>query len=217
MWRDKGFTPLKRKRYARCKYRFLSGFTLVELLIVSGIIGVVSFAIYSTFNSGIKVWQKLSVPAPEEDAVLFLQKLSSDIGSLLFSSRINFIGTSQSVSFGGLVVLPSEEGEKKTLGRITYYWDSQEKTLNRREENYSFLYQEKSGEPRKLVNDITDIAFSYFYYDKEQKRWLPKADWSEKEKLPLAVEAKIELKNSCVLTKTIPVPISFIYPIHNTK
>ena len=54
-----------------------SGFTLIELLIVAAMLGVVSLAIYSTFNNGLKLWQKVNKPVAGEDAdIFFEQRLS---------------------------------------------------------------------------------------------------------------------------------------------
>ena len=54
------------------KKKHNNAFTLVELLIVTAMLAVISLAIYSTFSSGLKIWQRVSKPIPEEDLGIFL-------------------------------------------------------------------------------------------------------------------------------------------------
>ena len=51
----------KTKRTHRC------AFTLIETLIVAAMVSVVALAIYSTFSSGVKIWQRLTKVLPDED------------------------------------------------------------------------------------------------------------------------------------------------------
>ena len=50
--------------YTKKKNRL--GFTLVELFLVSVILSIISLAIYSTLNNGIKIWQKINIETPGE-------------------------------------------------------------------------------------------------------------------------------------------------------
>ena len=175
------------------------GHTLMELLIVSAIIALVSLAIYSCFNNGLRLWQRLKQPMVEEDTALFFEKLWLDLENILPCSEISFEGKEQSMSFPG------------TVGRISYYWDKEKQGLNRREQNYSQLFQGELGLAKKLANNITDFCISYLFHNTEKEEWLWKNSWTEAENLPLAVRVEVGLKDGSLpykLSKTISIPIS---------
>ena len=81
-------------------------FTLVELLIVCAVIGAIALAIYATFNSGIKIWQSISVQAPAEDVNIFFGKFSSDLRGSFEFAGIAFFGKEDSFEFPTLVYSP---------------------------------------------------------------------------------------------------------------
>lgn len=192
----------------KSRLRLSRGFTLIELLTVSAIMVIVALEIYSAFNSGIAVWGKIRKGAIEEDAILFFEKLSYDLENILPYSGMDFEGKQKNVTFPARV--------RGSLGRVTYRLNEEAQGLTREEQDYSEVCQESDGKRRRLTEGVNALCFYYLGYDEEQEGWLWKETWQEKN-LPSAVKVEIELKNDIPnykLSRIIPIPLSFIYSVH---
>src|SRR3989338_4885613 len=97
--KNKGFIPLETIGQPEKRKRFLSGFTLIELLIVSALLAVVSLALFSVFNSGIKIWQRINQTSINEDLNIFLSKFARDLANGFSFSAINFSGDAERMQF----------------------------------------------------------------------------------------------------------------------
>lgn len=80
------------------------GVTLLELLVVTAILGVVIAVIAACLGSGIRVWDEArSFKAVEGDAVFVLSLMEKDLRNAFRFSDVPFKGDGGSVSFAGLV------------------------------------------------------------------------------------------------------------------
>ncbi|MFH0731467.1 MAG: type II secretion system protein GspJ [Candidatus Omnitrophota bacterium] len=183
-----------------------SGMTLMEMLIVTIILSVISTAIYSTLSSGLKIWHKLNKPVEEEDLVIFFERFSSDIKTSFKFTGIDFKGKSQGLEFAALVNSPALG--KRSVGRITYSYDAYKNILNRQEADYSLAYQRKGSSSKQAIAKVKYLKFEYYFYDETAKKYNWAQDWRD-EKLPLAVRIILELKNGATeekLTRTVNIP-----------
>jgi hypothetical protein len=196
-------------------------FTLVELLITTTILGIISVAIVANFAGALKIYERVrNYTGIRPDALLSLEKMERDFRNTVSSSEIDFIGERKSVFFAGL----TSEGN---LGRVLYYTKGRDDTLTREEQEYARAVSSKikkgKGAVRKLI-PVKDIEFTYYYYDPEDKEYKWKDSWkveddekvlNEKEadrenEIPLGVRVELTFKEGAkdvTLTKTVLIPV----------
>jgi len=186
----------------------IRAFTLIELLIVCGILGVITLAIYATFNSGIKIWQRINVQVPAEDLNIFFGKFSSDLRNSFEFTGITFFGTEDMFEFPTLAYSPSLD--RRTVGQVRYSYDSGDEMLRREERGYSQIYNDESGTVMISLKDIKEVSFQYFNYDEDIKKYYWQGEWFE-EGLPVAVKMELEFDDGTQIrrvSKTVAIPVS---------
>ncbi|MEK6567537.1 MAG: hypothetical protein AABZ27_02205 [Candidatus Omnitrophota bacterium] len=196
----RAFTPLeitegsyrnesKRKRSPKGDLS-LTGFTLIELCLVSLIASVIGLAVYFTFSNGMRIWQKANQKVVEEDLSIFFDRFASDVRSCLKFSGLGFLGTKERLEIASLVVSPYLKN--KTIGRVAYFYEPKSKALFREENDLSRIFEGKQGIAKGILENLNSLKFGYYFYDKEKKEyvWLEDATL---EGLPLAVRIEFEL------------------------
>jgi prepilin-type N-terminal cleavage/methylation domain-containing protein len=183
------------------------GFSLVEMLVVTAMLGVISLAIFSTFNNGFKIWQKINKPLLEEDLGIFFDKLSQDLSNCLKSSSLPFSGDQNNL--GVPVLVNSPRLKVRSLGLVTYSYDHQSGILYRQQKDYSQLYNRQEDTPVPLLKNLQFFKFEYYYYDKNKKENLWREEWPGAG-IPLAVRVGLSLNDSSgtdKIIRTISIPI----------
>lgn len=183
-------------------------FTLVELLLVSAMLGIISLAIFATFNSGIKIWQRLNTTLPEEDLDIFFDKFGTDLRNSFGFKYMNFIGTADKIEFATLV--NSSRLNKRTVGLVTYSYDPMTEVLDREEKDFSQIYNDEEGIITLSLKNVASLGFQYYFYDEERREYLWDDEW-RKEKLPLAIRISLEFNDGTQtnkVTKTVSLPAS---------
>ena len=170
-------------------------------------LGIISLAIFSTFNNGFKVWQKINKPLGEEDLGIFFDKLAQDLNNCLKSSSIPFTGEQNNLGIPTQVNSPRLK--TRTLGLVTYSYDQQPGVLNRQPKDFSQLYSRQEDDPVTLLKNIRSFKFEYYYFDKQKQEYLWQEEWSG-EGIPLAVRVGLSLNDSSgtdKIIRTITVPV----------
>jgi prepilin-type N-terminal cleavage/methylation domain-containing protein len=176
-------------------------FTFLELIIVVTIFSILSLAVYGTFNSGLRLWQRIQDKSLLQRKVLLgMERISKDLHQALNFSKIGFSAKTTEIVFA---VLDGDE-----ILKVTYFLEAQD--LYYREENFRDVIAEKKNNAKlkRLLSGIENLKFSFAYEEagKEQYSW--KDTWEKTEGSPPLV-IKIELKVKDVnFVKTIPLPIS---------
>jgi len=201
------------------------GFTLVELLVTSFILGVISVGIIASFASGLKVYEKVqNYMGSRADVLLALERIERDLRNIVNSSVVEFIGENELISFASV----TDDG---SLGRVLYYVKGARDMFTREEQGYKLATEMKlrkgKGKVKKLVS-VRDIDFTYYYYDKEDEEykwvevWDPEENGdegeeiSEDERVPLGVRLEmtfIEGRERITLTRTVLVPVGYRGPV----
>lgn len=185
-----------------------NGFTLIELLIVTALLAVISLSIYATFNSGIKIWQRVNKQLPEEDLDIFFEKFALDLRNSFKFNGLNFLGEEKRLEFATLVNNPRIN--KKTVGKAIYLYDSESKIIKRSLLDFSQIYNGKEGTTQELLKNVESLKFRYYLYDKEKKEYLWQDEWL-KEDLPLAVRIELDVVDGSQINKfikTVSIPVS---------
>ena len=166
------------------------GFTLVELLIVTVIMAIISLAIFSTFSSGLKIYNRMNSEFTLEDAVIFCDRMGQDLRNSLNFTGIKFTGKDDEFEFASIFY--SSRMRKRTVGRVKYIFDSSAEKIERHADDYSFIYNQEEPAGRQSLDKIKSCVFAYYFFDSQEKEfvWLP--DWN-KEGLPLAVRMELAI------------------------
>ncbi len=184
-----------------------SGFSLVELLVVMVMLSVISLAIYSTFNNGFKIWQKVNQPLEQQDLGIFFDKLAQDLSNCLHSANIPFSGSLNTLTIPTLVFSPRLK--IKSLGSVDYFYDPQAGFVYRQTKDFSQLYNRQQESPVLLLKEIRFFRFEYYYFDAEKQTYLWQEEWLSTG-LPLAVRVVLGFNDSDEnnqFIRTISVPI----------
>jgi prepilin-type N-terminal cleavage/methylation domain-containing protein len=180
-----------------------NGFTLIEMLITVAIFSVVSVAVYSTFSSGLSVWQRAQKTGIAENRdLLRIEKLGRELSGAFAFKDINFIGAKDNLQLPGIV--------DSDIARITYSFDAGKKILFRSVMRLADILAAK-GESKELKSNVSaylsgvdKLNFSYFYFDIQKNNYAWRDDWGLPS-LPLAVKLDITLRNE-THTATIFIP-----------
>lgn len=193
----------------RCLMRRNRGFTLIEMLMVSLIMSIISLGLYVTLNSGIKVWQRINnQELAAEEVNIFFDKFALDLRNSLSFTTINFIGTENGLSFASII--KSQRLEGRTIGQVLYTYDSRTGLLNRQQKDYSQIYNAEEAAPSAMLKNIKSLVFQYYVYDKERKEYF----WHNEplaEQIPRAVRLELEFLDGAKtygFTKTAAIPVN---------
>jgi len=183
-------------------------FTLIELLIVTAILAVISLAIYAMVNNGLKIWQKVNNQRIiEEDIDIFFEKFAHDLRNCAEFSSVKFIGTPERLEFATIVNSPALH--RNTIGQIRYVYDKETQQLERIQRDYSQIYSEEKGVSQPLLGNLKSCKFFYYIQNENSKErlWVQE---SPVDKIPLAVRIELQLTNGTELsefTRTVSIPV----------
>jgi|YelNatPaOPRAMG01_1025707.scaffolds.fasta_scaffold09586_3 hypothetical protein len=184
------------------------GLSVLELFLVLALFPVVSLAIYTTFNSGIKIYQRINRCLPLEKLNLFLNKFNEDLRNSFPFKIIPFKGERESLSFGCFLYDPQFKTE--VPAKVLYFYDPDKKTLIRRKYYYSEIFFDLEGKEKETLENVIDLNFKYYYYNKENNEFV----WQDKtleDKIPLAVKVEFNFRENekeNFYTYTVSLPIS---------
>lgn len=185
------------------------GLSLVEILIVMVIMSLISLAVYANLSSGIKIWQRINKPRPEEDLNIFLDRFMQDLKNALKFQGLDFLGTEDSFELPTLINSPALK--TKTVGKVIYYYDRREKILKRQQQDLSQIYNRQDSGPVRQLGNVESLRFQYCSYDKEKKEFIWQEEWKTKDEFPLSVRMELEFNNGIqtkAFTRTVDIPIS---------
>ncbi len=181
------------------------GFALIELLVVTVMLSVVCLALYSTFASGARIWQRVNRMSLNEDVNILFDRFASDIRNSIVFTGLRFTGTESRFELPTLVMSPSLGAQ--IPGTVAYaYADN---TLTRSQADYSQIYQGMSGALRPVMTGMGSCRFAYYLYDEEVKEYVWVDEWTRQD-LPLAIRMELTVgqdddKES--FTKTVSLPL----------
>ena len=183
-----------------CTLNAGKGFTLIELMVSTSILGMIGLAVLTTFGSGFHVYERVqSYGGLQAEILLSLEEMGRDLSNTFSFSGIGFEGEAQKITFPAVIeaieLIEDEEMIAVSVGRISYYLDGddEEKILVRDMRDYSQAGSEdQSGDHQSgSLTYVKDILFSYYFFDGISQEYGWKESWPAEEGLPAAV--KIEL------------------------
>lgn len=140
----------------------------------------------------------------QADVLLSFEKLEKDLRNTINFSGINFAGEREKVSFAGLMGVPVSSGESLSLGRISYYFDINNKSLVREENAYASPLSDS-----KALVSLKDVGFTYYYFNPKAENYV----WADSvDGIPKAIKIKVVFKSEndkdIEITRTVLIPVS---------
>jgi hypothetical protein len=180
-------------------------------MVVSVIMALISLVIFSTFNNGMKIWQRVQKLSLAEDCDIFLDRFTQDTTNAFYFTGISFKGTSDRLLFPGFV--QSQRMNKRTVGQIQYSYDQDVQLLTRSQADYSQALSGEELSVRSQLSNISKCSLRYYVFDPERKVYL----WAEeytpstvKPVLPRAVRLVLEIKDGANvrwINRTVEIPV----------
>jgi prepilin-type N-terminal cleavage/methylation domain-containing protein len=189
--------------------RSRNGFTLIEVLVVTVIVAVISLAIFSTLDSGLKIWRRVHATSADEDMAIFFLRLGSDVHNAFSYGNQTLAGTSSEVEIPSSEVTPA--------GTVSVAYDHTARRVCRRLKTRSQTEERADGTLSSCLGDVERLELSYYANatDTQDRVWV---DAWRKSELPLAVRVELERvigQTRTSYAKTVFVPVA-VYR-HETK
>lgn len=160
-------------------------FTLVEMLIVTAILGFVTLTLYSALSNGIRVWQRVRQPAAGEEVVLFLEKFTIDMRNAFAFKGLSCKG--ETTMFESATIVTSPRLQNTTVGKVSYIYNKDSKTLRREIYDYSAVVNGDAPQSSNIISGLEDFTFQYFMFDSQKKMFVWVDEWDGQIGLPKAV------------------------------
>ncbi len=186
-----------------------AGLSFIEIVIVMTILSLISLAVYANLSNGIKIWQRINKPVPEEDLNIFLGRFIQDLKNTLRFKGLDFLGAEDSFELASTINSPALK--KKTVGKVIYYYDRRDKVLKRQQQDLSQIYNRQDPSLTHQLENVDSLRFQYCSYDEEKKEFIWQEEWKTKDELPLSVRIDLEFNNGIQtkgFTETVDIPIS---------
>jgi hypothetical protein len=158
-------------------------------LLVLSLAPVVFFVVYSNFNIGVRLWQRMQVETPEEDLALFYLKARSDFESVMRYSSLPFTGAEQEFAFMCGIQAPAELGGERAIGQVRYFYDEASRAITREVKHFNQLYKERPGRTSQLLRRVDFFAVAYLAWNplNSQFEWSAEFRPEKADGLPVAV------------------------------
>ncbi len=172
-----------------------SGFTFVEMMLASAMVGVIAIALYGMISNGLKVWEVVNQETPQLNSTVLFEKMTMDIENGVFFKDIDFIGNENSFSFACISkTAKGENGFYNGVGKVRYSYEPLNKSFQRQYVDYEQFSALKQPDSRTLIGNINKILLNYYFFDEGKKAFLWSNVWppesyvdGNKKSWPLAV------------------------------
>lgn len=142
--------------------------TLVELLLVAGLMAALSIAIYQSFSNGIDVWKRSQHISTDEDVLIFFDKLNTDLTHAMNFSLFEFQGGDRSITIPTIVNVPLSRLGSRDIeyfsqqpGLVRYSFSYSRGEITREVAYYGRAMKKEFGAPAVLVKNAVGVRFSY--------------------------------------------------------
>ncbi|MCK5451501.1 MAG: hypothetical protein KAI70_07030 [Candidatus Omnitrophica bacterium] len=186
-------------------------------MIVAGIISVVGLALGVAVNNGLTIWERVNSMVLEEDAAIFFSKFTNEIKNVIQYKDLKFEGGDN--MFSAPMLINSFEG-RVLPGKVIYFFDDREGRIKKRYVDMFQLFQGKTPEAKTILENVSDVKFTYYLFDRQNEVYVWLEEWKEDEWgvvnedenfLPSAVRMKVTLKkgrDEIDYVKTVNIPVA---------
>jgi len=183
-------------------YRSLTGFTLVEVLVVAVLFGLLGITLVVSFSTGMNLWKRAAaLTYGHRQAIVGLERLSLDLRRALVYPPVGFFGTGDQCYFANVI------GD--SARNISYRYVETERRLLRSSRNLSTEKSEDGLEDpeRVTIGRIENFTLAYFGLNQESGKFEFMAAWnSSLQGMPRAVRVSFDAEGGREFDKVILVP-----------
>ncbi|MBM3246458.1 MAG: prepilin-type N-terminal cleavage/methylation domain-containing protein [Candidatus Omnitrophica bacterium] len=190
---DRAFTPLLTK----INRKLVTGFTLLELLIATAILGVIMTTLAFSFNTGIFGYRNIEESLnTTQTALKVLERINLDLrNSFAYSdNEAKFTGTKSEMSFLTLVDTLRGDTKAQDYAFVLYKTDDTGQLLRLCRLNQESLSDKSQALPVILSSNVKEIVFQYGYLDIQKKALEWKDAWDDPALAPVAVKISLTIK-----------------------
>lgn len=167
------------------------GFTLIELFLVTALIGMILLALFSAYNSGIRIWRSVKDIELIKNRKLFMsiEKINKELmGYIRDFEDIAFEGEKDEVSF------PRISGTD--ILRISYSFNKGRREFLKKVIKLNDIFKGKTAEITTKLFDARNIKLHYLFFDEVEKEANWVSSFSEKDDgVPEAIRIDITRNN----------------------
>lgn len=178
----------------------IRGFTFVEVFIVLSVFSLLSLAVYATFASGMRMWNRVNeTTLSQRKALLFFERFAQEARQILNYPKIGLTAKNSEVSFPALI--------RDEIIKVDYLL--QQDKLIRRQETLAGVLDEKetSLKSRIVLDDIEELVFNFAYQEEGKEDYSWKESWEKKDGIPLIIKVRIKSKDSQPMEKSVVIPL----------
>lgn len=170
-----------------------NAFTLIELLIASGIFAVVMISAYSAFNSGLLGYRNIGERVDTYQAArTVLERLNPDLRNAFSYSRdeARFTGKKEEITF---LTLADTYTQDKMIQEYAFagYRLADKKMMRLLRRNRDALNNNSETQPEEMAAGVKELSFTYLYLDPADNSLKEKDSWDDPKALPAAVKVKL--------------------------
>ncbi len=163
----------------------------MELLIAASIFSAVSLAIYTTFSSGLIIFNRVkNVDIARQRVLLKAERLAQELIQQQPCRKPLFFGTKTRISFASL--------KDYAPCRISYYFDASNSSIMRAVEEFTQVITAEGkvnpeinlGKGSVFLSNVQEVKFAYLYLSLTQNDYIWANEW-EYDYLPSAVKITI--------------------------
>lgn len=167
------------------------------------IFAVAGLAVYTTFNSGMKVWRKAKdLSQKSRGQSLKIEKMKRELRQAFIfrKEEIAFSGTKVKISLAAII--------DSKINRLTYAFDPGQEAILRNTEELADILASQEGQgglgdspayggvaggmeaDAPYISGVKEFSLAYFYLDPQKQAYAWKDDWQE-DYLPTAMRLNI--------------------------
>ncbi len=178
------------------------GFTLIEIALGVALTAVVGLVVFSTFSSGLKLWQRHQEGFCARDTAFLFERMQRDLenGSAFAEGALRGNATQcEFPAFAGSVT--TQEDEVPAPGRVFYVWDETAAKVLRSVTTLSDDFQGVQKDGRAVLSGVERFALAYYFLDPQGNQYTWSEQWPPEEAAlkegvwPLAVRLEVSVRD----------------------
>ncbi len=172
-----------------------SGFTFIEIIVVTVIVATLSAALYATFSQGVRLWGRVAKDRGEWKADVWLDKMTGELRNTFHDPQWRFRGTRAELFFSSLDRLNTEKAQGTLPVHVCYSYDPKKKNLILQAFPFEDVLLKKIKSPTHLsvLDKVRSFDLRYYAYDAKVRTHRWETQWTQ-DCFPEAVKVTIELE-----------------------
>lgn len=187
----------------------LTGFTLVETLVVVVIFSIIGAGIATSFVSGVKIWRRAQDLSKDyNEVILIFEKISNELQQCADIKEIGFVVNPETKGIGNIGEFSFASVKNNKIVKIIYRFDENSKALMRGQIDLKDVAKDSEKEPEEeKVMGMESFSVNCLFYDKNKKSFSWLESWKPEDGIFLLLKLTAKY-NGKEFTKAIPIPIS---------